>query len=208
MLGAWLTNRRERRTAKERDERDIVHLAVVVGRQLSEFADACYEVATDEGASESSTRRTTRLRQQNRWKPSVKYPELFNPPDVDVSWKVLPKDLLVAILRLPAQLESAVSSAKTLEMPGLSANALEAHRCRFARLFLDASAACAQLDELAQVCFHVVPLMDYERLGECERLIRAHESRRAQEAEEWRKREAQRVNEEEGDWHDATGRTC
>ncbi|WP_235023222.1 hypothetical protein [Caballeronia glebae] len=89
----WLVHRGERRKATE-------YLAIIVVSHLDRFANGCSHVAFDDGTAygrpagpdgEEFTPTTT--------------PPVFQPLDIDVEWKVLPVDLMYAILRLPDQHE-------------------------------------------------------------------------------------------------------
>lgn len=204
-LGAWLTSRRERRAARERDERDIIHLAIIVGKQLARFADDCYEVATNEGIADvESIVNAGRIPLFSM--PTAELPVLFDPAELDVAWKALPKDLLVSILEFPSRLKSAAASTEARGAKVPTPEAIELSRRDFALLFLDASAACLELGRLANLV--LIDDLDYERTSTCLRLIEAYDAKKERQAAEWRSRHAQEVYAEEGDWHDATDRTC
>ncbi|WP_081056375.1 hypothetical protein [Burkholderia territorii] len=84
----WIINR-------TRNKAESAYLAIVVASHLDRFANGCLSVALDDGteqgrpAGKDGERATT-----------TRAPE-FLPLDLKVEWKVLPRDIMHAILRLP-----------------------------------------------------------------------------------------------------------
>jgi hypothetical protein len=89
----WLTNRSRR-------QKDTAYLAIIVVSHLDRFANGCLHVALDDGTEYGRPAG----RNEEEYAPTTTPPE-FQPLDIDVEWKVLPKDLMYAILRLPDQKE-------------------------------------------------------------------------------------------------------
>ncbi|WP_175833917.1 hypothetical protein [Burkholderia cenocepacia] len=89
----WLTNRSKRR-------KDTAYLAIIVVSHLDRFANGCLHVALDDGTEYGRPAG----RNEEEYAPTTTPPE-FQPLDIDVEWKVLPQDLMYAILRLPDEKE-------------------------------------------------------------------------------------------------------
>ncbi|KVC95998.1 hypothetical protein WI78_18395 [Burkholderia ubonensis] len=89
----WLINRSRR-------QKDTAYLAIIVVSHLDRFANGCLHVALDDGTEYGRPAG----RHEEEYTPTTTPPE-FQPLDIDVEWKVLPKDLMYAILRLPDQKE-------------------------------------------------------------------------------------------------------
>ncbi|MBV8659806.1 MAG: hypothetical protein JO142_18455 [Burkholderiales bacterium] len=89
----WLINRSKR-------HKDTVYLAIIVVSHLDRFATGCLYVALDDGTD----RGQPAGRNGEEYVPTTKPPE-FQPLLLDLEWKVLPQDLMYAVLRLPDQRE-------------------------------------------------------------------------------------------------------
>ncbi|PYE22862.1 hypothetical protein C7410_109158 [Paraburkholderia silvatlantica] len=92
----WIVSRSRRR-------KDAVYLAIIVVSHLERVANRCFYVALDDG-----TARGEPAGKDGEYVATTTPPE-FKPLDMDVEWKVLPQDLMYAILRLPdeqAQIDS------------------------------------------------------------------------------------------------------
>lgn len=94
----WLIN-------KSRHQKDTAYLAIIVVSHLERFSNGCLHVALDDGTEEGRPSG----RNGEEYTPTITPPE-FQPLDIDVEWKVLPKDLMYAILRLPNQKEKIEST--------------------------------------------------------------------------------------------------
>ncbi len=99
-IGAYLTHLRERHNAKIQDERDGSYLAVHVTSHLDRFTNGCCSCALDDGTEYGRP-----AGEDGRFRATVDSPQ-FNPLEVDVEWKVLPKDLMYDILQIPSKRES------------------------------------------------------------------------------------------------------
>ncbi|MDN7851319.1 hypothetical protein [Burkholderia seminalis] len=89
----WLTNRAKR-------QKETAYLAIIVVSHLDRFANGCLHVALDDGTEYGRPAG----RNEEEYTATTTPPE-FQPLDIDVEWKVLPQDLMYAILRLPDQKE-------------------------------------------------------------------------------------------------------
>lgn len=81
-------------------QKDTAYLAIIVVSHLDRFANGCAHVAFDDGTAYGRPAGNN----GEEYEPTVNPPE-FQPLDIDVEWKVLPKDLMYEILRLPDQRE-------------------------------------------------------------------------------------------------------
>lgn len=89
----WLTNRSKR-------QKELAYLAIIVVSHLDRFANGCLHVALDNGTEYGRPAG----RNEEEYTPTTTPPD-FQPLDIDVEWKVLPRDLMYAILRLPDEKE-------------------------------------------------------------------------------------------------------
>jgi hypothetical protein len=85
---------------RSKRKKDSEYLAIIVVSHLDRFANGCSHVAFDDGTEEGRPAGN----HGEEYAPTVNPPE-FQPLDIDVEWKVLPRDLMYAILRLPDQKE-------------------------------------------------------------------------------------------------------
>jgi len=90
----WVIHRSKR-------QKDTAYLAIIVVSHLDRFATGCLHVALDDGTRYDG-RPAGRNEEENV--PTVKPPE-FQPLDLNVEWKVLPQNLMYAILLLPNKRE-------------------------------------------------------------------------------------------------------
>lgn len=89
----WLINRSNR-------QKETAYLAIIVVSHLDRFASGCLQVALDDGTEYGRPAAGN----GEEHVPTTKPPE-FRPLDIDVGWKVLPQELMYAILRLPDQVD-------------------------------------------------------------------------------------------------------
>ncbi len=94
-----MTHLREQHNAKTKDERDGYYLAILVASHLDRFANGCWGCALDDGTEYGKP-----AGEDGRYLTTVEPPH-FNPLEIDVEWKVLPKDLMYDILQLPNKRE-------------------------------------------------------------------------------------------------------
>lgn len=102
-IGAYLTHLREQHNAKIKDERDGSYLAILVASHLDRFANGCLHCALDDGTEYGQP-----AGGDGRYQTTVESPQ-FNPLEIDVEWKVLPKDLMYDILQIPGKREHIIS---------------------------------------------------------------------------------------------------
>ena len=80
--------------------KNTVYLAILVVSHLDRLANDCLDVAQDDGTEGGQPAGSD----GQQHVPTTSYPE-FQPLDISVDWKLLPRDLLYPILRLPDQLD-------------------------------------------------------------------------------------------------------
>jgi hypothetical protein len=88
----WLVN-------NKKDSRDSAYLAIIVVSHLDRFANGCMAVAYDDGTEYGAP-----SGKDGTYAATVTAPA-FLPLDIDVEWKVLPKDLMYDILQIPDKRE-------------------------------------------------------------------------------------------------------
>lgn len=98
-IGAYLTHLREQHNAKIKDERDGSYLAILVSSHIDRFANGCLGCARDDGTAYGQP-----AGGDGRYQTTVETPR-FNPLEINVEWKVLPKDLMYDILQIPDKRE-------------------------------------------------------------------------------------------------------
>lgn len=89
----WLVSRSKRK-------KDTAYLAIIVVSHLERFANGCLYVAHDNGTEYGRPAGGN----GEEYAPTTNPPEI-QPLDINVEWKVLPQDLMYAILRLPDKRE-------------------------------------------------------------------------------------------------------
>lgn len=98
-LGGRLTWQREEARERAREMKEATYLAILVVAHLERFANACLDVAFDDGTEEGRPAGSNGC-----WAPTVTPPS-FNPLSFDVNWKVLPSNLMYDILGMPYRIE-------------------------------------------------------------------------------------------------------
>src|SRR4030088_1896262 len=98
-IGSFLTYLKDKRAERIKDDRDGSYLAIIVVSHLDRFANACMGVAHDDGMEYGAP-----AGKDGTYQATVTAPE-FKPLDIDVEWKVLPKDLMYDILQIPDKRE-------------------------------------------------------------------------------------------------------
>lgn len=76
---------------------DTTYLGIIVVSHLDRFATGCFDVSVDDGSS-----RGRPAGKDGQCETTTTPPE-FRPLELDVDWKLLPKDLMYSVLRLPDQ---------------------------------------------------------------------------------------------------------
>lgn len=95
LLGNAVVWAKERGVNRRRDEREISYAGILLISHLDRLATECLEVAKDDG-----TRHGQPAGEGGEWQTVTTVPVL-NPLDVDINWKLLPKDLMYSIIRIP-----------------------------------------------------------------------------------------------------------
>lgn len=98
-IGAYLTYLREQHNAKIKDERDGSYLAILVSSHLDRFANGCLDCALDDGTEYGRP-----AGGDGRYQTTVATPQ-SNLLEINVEWRVLPKDLMYDILQIPDKRE-------------------------------------------------------------------------------------------------------
>lgn len=98
-MGSYLTYRREQHQNKMKDARDGSYLAILVSSHLDRFANGCWNCALDDGTEYGQP-----AGRDGQYQTTVAAPQ-FTPLDIDVEWKVLPKNLMHDILQIPDKCE-------------------------------------------------------------------------------------------------------
>jgi len=99
LLGNSFVAIKEILTNRSKARKDTAYLAIIVVSHLERFADGCSHVAYDDGTAYGAP-----AGKDGSCEATTKPPE-FQPLDLDVDWRVLPRDLMYAILRLPSERE-------------------------------------------------------------------------------------------------------
>ncbi|UNV91809.1 MULTISPECIES: hypothetical protein [unclassified Comamonas] len=130
----------------KKDDRDSTYLAILVVSHLDRFASGCCSVAMDDGTSEG------RPAGENGSHQATVTPPEFSPLEIDVEWKVLPKDLMYEILQIPdrrERLQSRLSGIAEFDFPPDYTEYFWARRRDYAELGLHVSAIAKRLREHA-----------------------------------------------------------
>lgn len=100
LLGNSFVTIKELLINRAKRSKDIAYLAIIVVSHLDRFANGCRHVAYDDGTAYGQPAG----RDGEECAPTTKPPE-FQPLDIDVEWKALPRDLMYSIMRLPDESE-------------------------------------------------------------------------------------------------------
>lgn len=159
-IGAYLTHLREQHNAKIKDERDGAYLAILVASHLDRFANGCWGCALDDG-----TKYGQPAGSDDRYQTTVEPPQ-FNPLEIDVEWKVLPKDLMYDILQIPDKRERINNRLAGIEEHGDPYDQGEYFWVRqrdYAELGLHTSSVAKRLRKHAGVPIEESPLGEWNR---------------------------------------------
>ena len=142
LTGALLAYLKDRRAEKIKDDRDGSYLAILVVSHLDRFANGCLAVAHDDGTAYGAPAGKDGLHET-----VVSAPE-FLPLDIEVEWKVLPKDLMYDILQIPDKrehIENRLAGVAEFDDPPDYANFLTARQRAYAELGLHVSEVARKL---------------------------------------------------------------
>lgn len=137
----------------KKDERDCAYLAILVVSHLDRFASGCWHVALDDGTSEGRPAG----RNSEYHEVTVSAPE-FLPLEIKVEWKVLPKDLMYDILKIPDKrehIENRLSGVWAFDDPPDYADFFWARQRDYAELGLHVSATAKKLRRYADMPIEV-----------------------------------------------------
>lgn len=100
LLGHLIVAVKEWWVARKKDQRDSAYLAILVVSHLDRFANGCMQVAHDDGTDQGQPAGN----EGEFHAVTVKPPE-FRPLEIEVEWKVLPKELMYEIFTIPDKRE-------------------------------------------------------------------------------------------------------
>lgn len=122
---------------------DTAYLGIIVVSYLDRFATGCFDVSQDDGTSQG------RPSGEDGSCQTTTVPPQFRPLELDVDWKLLPKDLMYSILRLPDQQDQLQGNLAGIwdfnYDPPEHIEYFQARRRGYAVLGLQASAAAKKL---------------------------------------------------------------
>mgnify|MGYP005999860647 CR=1 FL=1 len=95
LLGNVFVWAKEWGITRRKDKRDISYAGILLISHLDRLATECLEVARDNG-----TRQGQPAGEDGGWQTVTTVP-VFNPLDIDINWKLLAKDLMYSIIRIP-----------------------------------------------------------------------------------------------------------
>lgn len=101
MLTHWFTQRRERRAADEKLDRELLFVTTELIFILEDYAEGCARVATDSGEDNP----------QGEREPVSAYPEL-DLSDADGDWRTLPALLMYRIRELPVMQKESIRAVQ------------------------------------------------------------------------------------------------
>lgn len=141
-IGSFLAYLKDKRAERIKDERDGSYLAIIVVSHLDRFANGCMGVAHDDGMEYGAP-----AGKDGTYQATVTAPE-FKPLDIDVEWKVLPKDLMYDILQIPDKrehIQNHVAGVWEFDDPPDYSNYFAARQRDYAELGLHVSAVAKRL---------------------------------------------------------------
>lgn len=81
----------------QREKQDLSYSGVILIAHLDRFATDCLEVAMDDGTYQGQP-----AGKNEEWKV-VKSVPVFKPNELEINWRLLPKELMYSIIRIPDQ---------------------------------------------------------------------------------------------------------
>jgi hypothetical protein len=100
LLGHVIVAIKEWWTARKKDQRDSAYLAILVVSHLDRFANGCTNVAHDDGTDQGQP-----AGHDGEFHAVTVKPPEFRPLEIEVEWKVLPKELMYEIFAIPDKRE-------------------------------------------------------------------------------------------------------
>lgn len=184
LLGALLTAFKEWMVSRSSRRKDTIYLAIVLISHLDRFANGCSRVAHDDGTVYGAPARPDGEHEVTTEAP------VFQPLDLDVNWKILPKGLLYSILRLPDQRDQISSKlSQTFEFefdPPEHTQFFWARRRDYAELGLRASDIAKQLKDLAGIPIEKPTADEWDRDKDFRAVIEEIDGKRAAHLERLR----------------------
>lgn len=183
-VGALLTYLKDRRAERIKDDRDGSYLAILVVSHMDRFANGCWYVALDDGTLEGRPAGNN----GEYFQTTVQPPE-FKPLDIEVEWKVLPRNLLYDILQIPdrqRQIENQLSGVREFDDPPDYGEFFRRRRREYAGLGLEVSAVAKRLRKHAGMTIAVSSPGEWNRDASLQDEIDKLDTERA----EWEKQQA------------------
>ncbi|PSS59317.1 hypothetical protein C6382_02205 [Pseudomonas sp. BBP2017] len=97
LLGNFFILTKEWWAQRQNRKRDISYAGIILISHLDRLATECLEVACDDGTIHGQP-----SGENGQW-DTVKPLPTFNPLGMDIDWRLLPKNLMYAIIRIPDQ---------------------------------------------------------------------------------------------------------
>jgi len=189
ILGGLLSNTfvavKEWRNTRKLETKDSEYLAILVVSHLDRFSNGCLNVAYDDGTSEGRPAGNNGEYHQTTVKP----PE-FLPLDIKVEWKVLPKDLMYAILEIPNKrdrIENRLAGICEFDDPPDYTEFFWSRQRDYAELGLHVSEIARRLRKHADMPIEEGPASDWNREQAMREVIDKIDEKRAA----WEKRVAE-----------------
>jgi hypothetical protein len=189
-VGAFLSYLRDRRVEKIKDARDSSYLAILVVSHLDRFANGCMHVSFDDGTSEG------RPAGEDGYHRTTVSPPKFAPLEIEVEWKVLPRDVMYEILQIPdkqERIENEIAGASEFDEPPDYCEYFWARRRAYAELGLHVSTVANRLRNFAGMPIEERHSGDWDRDVAMREVIEKVDSDRSayekRQAETWAKME-------------------
>jgi len=145
----------------KKDGRDTSYLAILVAAHLDRFISGCWYVALDDGTSEGRP-----AGRDGEYHHVTVAPPEFSPLDIQVEWKVLPKELMYEILQIPERrehIQNRLSGVWDYDDPPDYREYFWARRRDYAELGLHVSAIARRLRRHAGMPVEAISSADWDR---------------------------------------------
>lgn len=165
---------------RKKDERDLNYLAILVVSHLDRFVNSCWYVAKDDGTIEGRPAGGN----GEYWKATASAPE-FKPLEIDVEWKVLPKELMYDILQISDKrdyLQSRLASIWEYDDGPEYSDYFSTRQSEYAQLGLHVSAVARRLREHSGMPIGVPDAGGWVREAALQKVIDQVEAQRMENA--------------------------
>lgn len=178
LLGNLFVLIKEHWRARSEKGQGAAYLSIIVVSHLERLANECIRLSDDDGTDCGQPAGSDGM----ECAPTLSYPK-FNPLDLDVDWKLLPKDLLYSILWLPDKQERLQSELSAHQEyccdPPWHTEYFWMRRRGFAELGLAASDLANRLRQHAGLPIESTPPDEWSRDKHMSDVIKEIDSRRA-----------------------------